>query len=102
MARAIDSEGYEAAKDLVTELLRTSLTLQDLFVNLVEEIPEDAFPGEDPGEVLLEMISGSACEAARAAGDDKCREAAALIGAIRDRVVDHLRRAAEMGRSRGG
>ena len=56
MARTIDTEGYEAAKDLVTELLRTSLTLQDLFVNLVEELPEDAFPGEDPGEVLLEMI----------------------------------------------
>lgn len=93
------TDALEATEELVQALLRTSLTLQDVFASLVEEIPDDAFPGEDPAEVLLEMISGSACLAIEAAGLEISRAATALIGAVMDRVVDDLRAAAALAKS---
>jgi len=93
------TDALEATEELVQALLRTSLTLQDVFVSLIEEIPADAFPGEDSAEVLLEMLSGSACLAIEAAGLEISREATALIGAVMDRVLDDLRAAAALARS---
>lgn len=95
------TDALEATEDLVQALLRTSLTLQDVYVSLVEEIPDDAFPGEDPAEVLLEMLSGSACLAIEAAGLEISRAATALIGAVMDRVIDDLRAAAALARAEG-
>ena len=63
-------------------------------------MPEDAFPGEDNGEVLIEMVVGSCRPAIDAAGEDECRRATALIGAVRDRVFDDLRRAAKLAEER--
>jgi len=95
------TDALEATDELVQALLRTSLTLQDVYVSLVEEIPADAFPGEDPAEVLLEMLSGSACRAIEAAGLEISHAATALIGAVMDRVIDDLRAAAALARAEG-
>jgi hypothetical protein len=95
------TDALEATEELVQALLRTSLTLQEVFVSLVEEVPDGAFPGEDPAEVLLEMISGSACLAIEAAGLEISRAATALIGAVMDRTLDDLRAAAALARSEG-
>lgn len=95
------TDALEATEELVQALLRTSITLQDVFVALVEEIPDDAFPGEDPAAVLLEMISGSACLAIEAAGLEISRAATALIGAVMDRVLGDLRAAASLARAEG-
>jgi hypothetical protein len=35
------------------------LPLQDVLGALLEELPEDAFPGEDNAAVLVEMVVGS-------------------------------------------
>jgi hypothetical protein len=83
----------DAAQALVEELLRTGLVLTDLLASLLEEIPEHAFPGEDSGAVLIEMVVGSCRPAIAAAGEQECRAATALIGAIKDRVLDDLRAA---------
>ncbi|MBS1879388.1 MAG: hypothetical protein JST31_07745 [Actinobacteria bacterium] len=96
------AEALEASEELVQALLRTSLSLQDVYVSLLEGIPDDAFPGRDPAEVLLEMIYGSACLAIEAAGPELSRAATALIGAVMDRVLDDLRAAAALARARGG
>lgn len=101
MARPIARAGdADAARALIEELLRTGLALTDLLASLLEEIPEDAFPGEDSGRVLIEMIVGSSLPAIEAAGERQCWAAAALIGAIKDRVLDDLRAAAELARER--
>jgi hypothetical protein len=42
------------ARELVEQLLRASLTLTDMLASLIEELPEEAFPGEDNAAVLLE------------------------------------------------
>jgi len=89
----------EAGRELIGELLRTGLTFVDLLSSLLEEIPEDAFPGEDSGLVLIEMVTGSCLPAVAAAGESECRAATALIGAVRDRALDDLRRASELSES---
>lgn len=90
----------DAAQVLVEELLMTALGLGAVLSSLLEELPDDAFPGEDSAAVLLEMVVGSSRPAAEAAGERQCWEASALIGAVRDRVLDDLRAAAELARRR--
>ena len=79
---------------LLEEAVRLGLLLTDVLGGLLEDLPDDAFPGEEPGEVLLEMVTGSIRPAADAAGERAVREATALLGAIGERVVDDLRAAA--------
>jgi hypothetical protein len=64
--------------------------------SLLEDLPEDAFPGENSGAVLIEMVVGSCRPAVEAAGEQECWAATALIGAVRDRVLDDLRAAAQL------
>jgi hypothetical protein len=92
----------DAAQVLIEELLMTALGLGAVLSSLLDDIPADAFPGEDSAEVLLEMVVGSSRPAAEAAGETRCWEASALIGAVRDRVLDDLRAAAELTRRRPG
>jgi len=86
----------EAARALIEEMLRTGFVFIDLISSLIEELPDDAFPGEEKGAVLLGMVAGSCLPAVQAAGERECRAATALIGAVRDRVLDDLRTAAEL------
>jgi hypothetical protein len=90
----------DTTRELVMEVLRTALALEDVMASLLEELPDGAFPGEDNGLVLLEMVVGSVHPAARAAGERDCRTATALVGAIRERVIDDLRTAAELAKER--
>lgn len=103
MARRRDSHRREAldletTRDLVEEVLRTAMALEDVVVSLLDDLPDDAFPGEDPGLVLLEMIVGSVHPAAVAAGPGDTRTATALVVAIRERVLADLRTAAALAR----
>ncbi len=97
--RSAELSTIEAAEALVEELLRTGFVLSDLIGTLVEDLPEGVFPGEDNASVLLEMIAGSSLPAIEAAGEDICRAATALIGAIRERTLDDLRAAAAIARA---
>jgi hypothetical protein len=90
----------DAAQALIEELLRTAFWLQDTMGTFLEEMPEDSFPGEDSAAVLLEMVVGSCRPATDAAGESACWAATALIGSMRDRVVDDLRAALELARRR--
>jgi hypothetical protein len=90
----------DAAQALVEELLRTAFSLQDIMGSFLEEMPENAFPGEDNAAVLLEMVVGSCRPATEAAGESACWAATALIGSMRDRVIDDLRAALELARQR--
>lgn len=88
----------ECAQCFVEELLRTGLTLVDLLSGLLEDLPEDAFPCEQPGAALIEMLAGSVAPAVEAAGSQTVREATALLAAIRDRTVADLHLALERAR----
>src|SRR5215475_11694331 len=107
MARRRDSHrprreplDLETTRDLVEEVLRTAMALEDIVVSLLDDLPDDAFPGEDPGLVLLEMIVGSVHPATLAAGPRDTRTATALVVAIRERVLADLRTAAALAAER--
>jgi hypothetical protein len=88
----------DAAQALVEEILRTAFALHEVLGSLLEDLPEGAFPGEDSAAVLLEMVIGTCRPAAEAAGEGECWSATALIGAVKDRVLDDLRAAVEIAR----
>lgn len=89
-----DTRCLAAAEELVEELLRTSFSLAGVLSTLLEGLPEDAFPGEQPEAVLIEMVAGSSLPAVEAAGIAACHAAADLVAAVRERVVEDLRAAA--------
>jgi hypothetical protein len=72
------------------------LTLTNVLSSLLDDLPEDAFPGEEPASVLIEMVAGSVRPSARAAGEPAVRQATALVAALADRVSADLRTAAEL------
>jgi len=91
----------ELTGELVEEVLRTALALEDVISGLLDELPAGAFPGrDDPAVLLMEMIVGSVHPAAAAAGVRDCRSAIALVVAIRERVLADLRTAAELAKDR--
>ncbi|MGH2743551.1 MAG: hypothetical protein ACRDN8_13970 [Thermoleophilaceae bacterium] len=95
MGRASDQEGHvDLARALVEELLRTAFALEGVLASLLEQLPEDAFPGDDSAAVLVEMVAGTCRPAVEAAGDRVGCGAVALIGAVRDRVLGDLKEAA--------
>jgi hypothetical protein len=83
-----------ATRELVEEVMRTSMALEDIVHGLLGSLPDDAFPGEDPALVLLEMIVGSSHPATTAAGARETRTATALVAAVRERVLTDLHAAA--------
>ncbi len=95
-----DAVDLETTRSLVAEVLRTALALEEVIASLLEDLPEDAFPGSDGGIALLEMVVGSVHPAAVAAGRRECRTATALVGAVRERVIDDLHAAAAIARER--
>jgi len=91
----VEDEG-DFAQALVEELLRSGLVLTEMLASLLEDLPEDAFPGEENGAVLIEMIVGSCRPVVDAVGEPNCRAAIALIAAMREKVVEDLRLAAAL------
>lgn len=81
---------YEDVHALTMAVLRTGVMLSNLLADLLESLPEDAFPGENHGEVLIEMVSGTVTPVVNAAGLDTVRDAIALLEAFSERVVEHL------------
>jgi hypothetical protein len=89
-------DAVAATRDLIHELLRSGLMLVDTLSSLIDELPDDAYPDEDAGDVVVDMVVGSCVPVARATGVHETRIATALIGAIRDRVVGQLEEAARL------
>jgi hypothetical protein len=90
----------ELTNELVEEVLRTALALEDVLSGLLAELPAGAIEGRDNASVLLDMIVGSVHPAAAAAGVRDCRSAIALVVAIRERVLADLHTAADLAKDR--
>jgi hypothetical protein len=89
-------EEHGAAQALIEELLRTAFSLGSVYAPLLADLPEDAFPGEDPGAVLIEMLAGSSLGAAQMVDEADWESATALVKAVRESVLADLRVAAEL------
>jgi hypothetical protein len=82
----------------VFSLIRIGLLLTDLAADLAEALPESAYPGEEPGAVVLGMVSGSIRSVLRTADRQLVEAAATLMEMAIDRVEEHLRLGIELGR----
>ncbi len=87
------AEPADPVRDFVEQLLSPGLMLGDLLADLLDSLRDDAFPGENQAEVLLEMLTGSVRPVVEAAGSPQ--EVTALLGAVGDKALEDLRRAAE-------
>jgi hypothetical protein len=90
---------HDEVRTFVVEALRVGVMWMDLVSGLLDDLPDDAFPGEDAAEVLIEMLAGTIQPAADAAGAEALRQATALLGAVSDRVLTDLRAAAARARA---
>ena len=86
---------------LTEQALRTGMMLSRLVGDLLDELPEEAFAGEDQVEVLFEMLIGTIAPVAAAAGVDEVRATTALLGAMSDRVLADLRAAVRLAEEDG-
>ena len=103
MEVAVDSSVHEDwVRAFVVEVLRTGIMLSDLLGGLLDDLPDDAFPGEDPAEVLLEMLTGTIRPVAEAAGRGSVDQSTALLDAVADRTVSDLRLAWDLTRHGNG
>jgi len=84
------------------ELLRAGDMMFGIAADLAEELPPDAYPGEEPGAVVIEMLVGTISTAVGDANPSDLRCATELIRAARDRVLEHLRLALELSRRMHG
>ena len=98
MTARVEQKEHDAAQLLIEEMLRTALWLFDISASLLDDLPDGAFPGEDSGEVMVEMLVGSCRPAIDAAGDNGCRIAIELLTSIRENVLNDLRAAVELAR----
>ena len=98
MTARVEQKEHDAAQLLIEEMLRTALWLFDISASLLDDLPDEAFPGEDSGEVMLEMLAGSCRPAIASAGDEGCRIAIELLTSIRENVLNDLRAAVELAR----
>ncbi|HEY5709196.1 MAG TPA: hypothetical protein VIS51_07350 [Solirubrobacterales bacterium] len=81
---------------LIEELLRTAFSLGSIYAPLLADLPEDAFPGEDPGAVLIEMLAGSSLGAAQVVGEADWESTTVLVKAVRESVLGDLRVATQL------
>lgn len=86
----------DETRAFIEQLLRTGLMLTDLLSELLEQLPDDAFPGQEPGVVLIDMLIGTSRPVADAAGEQAVRAATALLGAVGDRTLSDLRVALDL------
>ncbi len=94
------ADDRDEVREFVETVLRTGFMLTDLLGNILDALPDDAFPGESPAEVLVDMLAGSIRPVADAAGPHAVLDATALLGAMADRTLIDLRAAAELARRR--
>ncbi|HZE04457.1 MAG TPA: hypothetical protein VE127_04485 [Solirubrobacteraceae bacterium] len=82
----------------VVELLRTGVMLSELAADLIESLPSDAYPGEEPGHVILEMMCGTIRTTLASADPRDVRRATELIAQAAQRTIEHLRLAQALSR----
>ena len=98
----MDLPAQDHVDEFVFELVGAGLMLSSLGADLVEALPEDAYPGEEPGAVILQMMCGTIRTAVGSADPRDVRRATDLIEQAVARTLEHLRLACELSRRMHG
>ncbi|MFZ0971849.1 MAG: hypothetical protein WAN22_06460 [Solirubrobacteraceae bacterium] len=92
----------EHIDQFVHKLLGTGMMLSELASDLIDALPDDAYPGENPGAVVLEMLCGTIATALGSVDPSDVQRATQLIDLAGERTLEHLRLASEMSRRMHG
>ncbi len=84
------------AQEFVEQVLRTGLMLTGVAADLIDALPDDAYPGENNADVIIEMLVGTIRPAVEAAGEPLVRNCTALLAASGERALADLRLAAQL------
>ena len=87
-------------RDFLEEVLRTGSMLMELLDEVIESLPDDAYPGESIVDVVFQVLTATIRPAAEAAGEPSVRSAVALLADSRSRAFADLERAGELARRR--
>lgn len=82
----------------VVELVNTGAMLRQVASDLEDGLPDDAYPGEEPRAVILEMLCGTISTALASVDPRELRRATDLISLAGERTLEHLQLACEMSR----
>jgi hypothetical protein len=83
-------------EQFVLELLRTGYMLTELVMQLAEELPTEAYPGEKPATVVIEMLCGTIATALVSTNPQDVQQATELIRLAVARTLEHLRLACDL------
>jgi hypothetical protein len=84
------SEPTEEVAAFTDEVLRAGSTLYGIASDLIEDLPPDAFPGEEPAAVVIEALIGTIHTAVGDADPQDLVRASELLARACDRVLEHL------------
>jgi hypothetical protein len=90
--------GWNDIEHFVLKLLCTGYVLAELVADLVDELPADAFPGEEPTAVVVEMLCGTIATALVSVDPHDVRRATELIEVAAARTREHLQLACDLSR----
>lgn len=82
----------------VLSLLGTGSMLSTLVEDLADALPADAYPGEEPRAVVIDMLCGTVTTALGPADLDDLQRATELIELAGERTLEHLQLAAHLSR----
>jgi hypothetical protein len=85
-------------KQFVVRLLSTGSMLSGVIEDLADALPSDAYPGEEPADVVVEMVYGSIAIALRAVDPEELDTATRLVDLAGKQVLEHLQLACELSR----
>jgi hypothetical protein len=80
----------DTAATFTEALLRAGYMLSELAADLADAIPADAYPGEAPGAVVIEMIAGTINTYLDGVDQHEVQRASELMSGACDRVLEHL------------
>jgi hypothetical protein len=76
--------------------------LSELVADLAAALPTDAYPGEEPRAVVLEMLCGTVGTVLTPSDVVDLERATELIGLVAERSLEHLRLACDLSRRMHG
>ena len=73
----------------------------DFVLQTLMDLPADALPGGGGAEGIRELLTASASRAVEAIGEEACRAATELVGAVIEQIADDAQSTAQLARADG-
>lgn len=93
--------GVRAVSGELIEELMGAVVAVDFVLQTLMDLPADALPGGGGAEGIRELLIASASRVVEAIGEEACRAATELVGAVIERIADDAQSTAQLARADG-